>query len=153
MKTGIYSSLVITALISGSAQAALPAALKAKFDTEVIEGRIRITAPELAENGGVIPVSINQVDLPGNAQVREIAFYSDNNTTCPVASYKLGPSMLSEGLSARIKLAKTANVYALATLDDGRVLVGEKQVKVTIGGCGGGGDLPDFSGLNTCKQK
>ena len=154
MKTFIYSSLLISALLSSSAQAVLPDALKTKFNTEIIEGRITISAPNLAENGGVIPVKISSVDVPDHTQVREIAFYSGNNTTCPIASYKLSPSMLSEGLGTRIKLAKTTNIYALATLADGRILAGEKQVKVTIGGCGGAPDLPDFSStMNTCKQK
>jgi sulfur-oxidizing protein SoxY len=153
MKTLVCSSLLVSALFSGGVQAALPDALKTKLNAEVIEGRIKISAPNLAENGGVVPVKISQVDVPGDAKVREIAFYSDNNTTCPIARYTLSPRMLSEGIGTRIKLARTTNIYALATLDDGRILTGEKQVKVTIGGCGGGADLPNFSAMNTCEQK
>lgn len=153
MKTLICSSLLISALISGGVHAALPGALKSELNADVIEGRIKISAPNLAENGGVVPVKISAVDVPDGTQVREIAFYSGNNMNCPIAHYSLSPSMLSEGLGTRIKLAKTTNIYALATLDDGRVLAGEKQIKVTVGGCGGGGDLPGFSLMNTCQQK
>lgn len=141
-------------LAAGHIQAALPDAIKAKYPGEIIEGSISLKAPSLAENGSVVPLSISKVNLPANRTVKEIAFYSGNNTRCPIASYKLTPAMLSEGLGARIKLASTTDIYAVATLDDGRVLAGESKVKVTIGGCGGGGGAaPDFSQLDFCKKK
>jgi sulfur-oxidizing protein SoxY len=141
-------------LAAGHIQAALPDAIKAKYPGEIIEGSISLKVPELAENGSVVPLSIRKVTVPANRTVKEIAFYSGNNTRCPIASYKLTPAMLSEGLAARIKLASTTNIYAVATLDDGRVLAGEGKIKVTIGGCGGSnGQVPDFSQVDFCKQK
>lgn len=140
-------------LTAGNVQAGLPDAIKAKYSSEVIEGRISLKAPELAENGTVVPVSIKNVDVPGNANVKEIAFYSSNNTQCPIATYQLTPAMYSEGIGTRIKLASTTNLYAVARLDNGQVLSGERKVKVTIGGCGGPGKLPDYSQMEFCKQQ
>lgn len=141
-------------LASGHVLAGLPDALKDKYNGDILEGRITLKAPELAENGTVVPVAIKSVNVPANTNIKEIAFYSTNNTQCPIATYKLTPVMYSEGLGTRIKLAKTTDLYAIATLDDGRVISGERKVKVTIGGCGGtAGALPDFSQMNFCRQK
>ena len=113
----LLSAITIGAafIAAGNVQAGLPDAIKAKYSGEIIEGRISLKAPELAENGTVVPVAIKKVDVPDNVNVKEIAFYSANNTQCPIASYKLTPAMYSEGLGTRIKLAKTTNLYAVAT--------------------------------------
>lgn len=154
MKKPLSAIAIATALFTaGSVQAGVPDAIKAKYATDIIEGQIKLKAPELAENGTVVPVSIKQANLPENANVKEIAFYSANNTQCPIATYKLTPAMLSEGIGTRIKLAQTTNLYAIARLDNGQVISGERKVKVTIGGCGGGGKLPDYSQMEFCKKQ
>lgn len=140
-------------LLAATVQAALPAALQHDLAGEVIENRIRIEAPHLAENGAVVPIKIQHIDVPKDHYVSEIAIYSGNNTQCPIARYTLTSSMLSEGLGTRVKLARTTDIYAIARLDDGRLLTGEKQVKVTIGGCGGTNDTPDFSQMDFCKKQ
>lgn len=151
----VISVLAISAalLAAGNVQAGLPDAIKAKYNGEIQEGQITLKAPELAENGTVVPVAIKSANVPANTHIKEIAFYSANNTQCPIASYKLTPAMYSEGLGTRIKLAKTTDLYAVAQLDDGRLISGERKVKVTIGGCGGGGKLPDYSQMEFCKKQ
>jgi sulfur-oxidizing protein SoxY len=154
MKNIIRTGCLISALLAViTVQAALPPALQNDLGNKVIENRIKIEAPHLAENGAVVPIKIIHIDVPNEHYVSEIAFYSGNNTQCPIARYTLTPSMLSEGLGARVKLAKTTDIYAIAKLDDGRILTGERQVKVTVGGCGGTNDVPDFSQMDFCKKK
>jgi sulfur-oxidizing protein SoxY len=54
-----------------------------------------------------------------------------------VATFHLTPASGKAAVSSRMRLAKTQDIYALAALSDGKVLLGKRTVKVTIGGCGG----------------
>ena len=152
-KTVSLIAISTALLAAGNVQAGLPDAIKAKYSGDIIEGHLTLKAPELAENGTVVPVSIKHANVPANTSVKEIAFYSANNTQCPIATYQLTPAMYSEGIGTRIKLAKTTNLYAVAKLDNGQIISGERKVKITIGGCGGGGKLPDYSQMEFCKKQ
>lgn len=154
MKTMHQILLCITLSLSTLlAHAGLPAQLSKQLAGKNVQPGITIKAPELAENGSVVPIQISAVKLPNaSVYVTGISFYSEANTNCPIASYTLTKRMLSEGLGTRIKLAKTTRVHALATLSDGSVVTGEKQIKVTIGGCGGGGASELSAVGNYCKK-
>jgi len=98
---------------------------------------IVLNAPDIAENGAVVNISIKQISLhKENLHVREIWLF-DQFRESPIAHYKLGPYALAEGISSRYKLIRSSVVYAIALLSDGSMISGSKLIKVTIGGCGG----------------
>ncbi|WP_420860633.1 thiosulfate oxidation carrier protein SoxY [Algirhabdus cladophorae] len=99
--------------------------------SDVGEGAINLTAPEIAENGNTVPI---QVDAPGAVA---ITLFADGNPVPAVATFNFGPLSASRSASTRIRLAKTQNVVALAKMEDGTFQRASANVKVTIGGCGG----------------
>lgn len=94
-------------------------------------GDLTLNAPEIAENGNTVPVSI---DAPGAVEVR---VYALGNPTPGVATFRFGPLAGSRVASTRIRLAGTQDVQAIAKMADGSYVTAMKTVKVTIGGCGG----------------
>ena len=93
--------------------------------------KIKIKAPDIAENGAVVPVSVTT----GIDGVSSISIFADKNATPLTADFQLGPG--TEGyVSTRIKMGKTANVIAVVKAGD-KLYSASKEVKVTIGGCGG----------------
>jgi len=100
-------------------------------------GRIRIVLPELAENGNTVPLSV-AVDGPlaDGVQVQEILVVAPANPNARVIRFRF--SAMSEPEAAtRIRLAETQDVIAVARLSDGTFFQASRQIKVTIGGCGG----------------
>ncbi len=98
---------------------------------ETGEGGVTITAPEIAENGNTVPISVS---APGAASIMVLA---DGNPTPAVATFNFGPLAASHSASTRIRLAGTQNVVAVAKMQDGSFQMAKANVKVTIGGCGG----------------
>ena len=95
------------------------------------EGAVTLTAPEIAENGNTVPIS---VDAPG---ALAITLFADGNPVPNVATFKFGPLAASRSATTRIRLAGTQNVIAVAAMEDGSFQMAKAEVKVTIGGCGG----------------
>ena len=93
--------------------------------------KIKIKAPDIAENGAVVPVSIS-ADMSG---VESIALLAANNNTPLVATFNMGAGGVPD-VSTRIKMAKTGDVIAVVK-SGGKLHSARKSVKVTIGGCGG----------------
>jgi sulfur-oxidizing protein SoxY len=102
------------------------------------DGRISIILPEIAENGGVVPLKIN-VDSPMNQQdfVKSVHIFADGNPLPEVANYHLSPHNGKAEFSLRIRLAKTQKIIAVAEMNDGQVFIARREIKVTLGGCGG----------------
>lgn len=98
---------------------------------DVADGGVTLTAPEIAENGNTVPIS---VDAPGAMAVMILA---TGNPTPGVATINFGPLAASQSASTRIRLAGTQEVVAVAKLADGSFARAASTVKVTIGGCGG----------------
>ncbi len=93
--------------------------------------KIDIRAPDIAENGAVVPVTVT-TDI---ANPESISIIARQNASPMVASFVLGSS--TEGfVSTRIKLGKTSDVVAVVKAN-GKLYSTSKEVKVTIGGCGG----------------
>ncbi len=90
-----------------------------------------ISAPDIAENGAVVPVSV-MTALPG---VQQIAILVEKNPNALSANFTIPPGTEAY-VSTRVKMAQTSNVHALAKVD-GKWLVASKEIKVTLGGCGG----------------
>lgn len=109
------------------------AALKDLLGSDATEAsdKVKIKAPDIAENGAVVPVTV-ETDVTG---VKSIAIIAAGNNTPLIASFDLGESAVPF-VSTRIKMAKTADVVAVVKTADG-LLSAAKSVKVTIGGCGG----------------
>ena len=94
------------------------------------DGEIVIKVPEIAENGAVVPISVTS----HIANTESISIIVPNNPQPLAASFDL---MGGEPfVSVRIKMAKTSDVVAVVKSGD-QLYRGRKEVKVTIGGCGG----------------
>ena len=98
---------------------------------EVGDSGITLTAPEIAENGNTVPIS---VDAPGASEILVLAA---GNPLPGVATFKFGPLSGSQSAATRIRLAKSQDVIAVAKMADGSFVQASAAVKVTIGGCGG----------------
>ena len=111
----------------------VPSALSSLLGGDATESSdaIQIKAPDIAENGAVVPVTV-ETSLEG---VKSIAIIASGNATPLVASFDLGEAALPF-VSTRIKMGKTADVVAVVQTGD-KLLSNAKNVKVTIGGCGG----------------
>jgi sulfur-oxidizing protein SoxY len=94
-------------------------------------GGIDLTAPEIAENGNTVPIS---VDAPGAVAITVLAA---GNPTPGVAKFNFGVGSGSQSCTTRIRLAGTQDVIAVAEMADGSFSAAHQTVKVTIGGCGG----------------
>ena len=93
--------------------------------------KIKIKAPDIAENGAVVPISVS-TDM-GN--VESITIVAEKNQTPLTASFALGAAAIPD-ISTRIKMGKTSSVIAIVK-SGGKLYSTGKEVKVTIGGCGG----------------
>ncbi len=148
--------LMSSILVLNQAQAVLPEALAQKYaSADIKENQIALFVPEIAEEGKVVPIRIRSITLPNkDTYVTEVSFYSENNTNCPLSRFELTPNMLSEGLRTNVKLPSSTNIHVIAKLSNGDVISGSKEVKVTIGGCGGGSLMPSDSSVgNYCLKK
>lgn len=92
---------------------------------------IVMTAPEIAENGAVVPIAAAS-KLPGT---ESITFLIAKNPTALAASFDI-PSGTEPAVSTRVKLAQTTDVHVLVKAQ-GKFYMTKKEIKVTIGGCGG----------------
>ena len=104
---------------------------------EPVKGKVKLELPEIAENGNTVPMTVG-VDAPMTKEsfVEEVMIVADGNPNPGVISFHFTPSSVPEA-NTRIRLAETQNVIAVARMNDGSVFSDVKQVKVTIGGCGG----------------
>lgn len=109
------------------------AALQSLLDTASTKesDKITVKAPDIAENGAVVPVSV-MADLEG---VESISILAAGNQS-PLTSEFLPGARAKPDVSTRIKMGKTADVIAVVKAN-GEVYSAKKEVKVTIGGCGG----------------
>ncbi len=105
-------------------------AIKEIFGTNATsEGKVKLKAPDIAENGAVIPITVSA------KSGSKVAILQDANPETLVAVFTVPKGGIID-YSVRIKMAKTGNVYAIVE-DGGKLYKASKQVKVTIGGCGG----------------
>lgn len=94
---------------------------------------VTLDAPDLAENGAVVPVTI-AARLPG---VQRLLLLVEKNPNLLAAIFELRDNaVVAPRIATRLKLAQSSKVIAVAMLADGRVLHAHKDVAVTLGGCG-----------------
>jgi len=113
---------------SDNATAAMQDALGMSDYTE--SGDIKIKAPEIAENGAVVPIQVSS----SISDIESISIIASNNPTPFVASFNLHGS--EPFVSTRIKMGKTSDIVAVVKAG-GKLHAAKQEVKVTIGGCGG----------------
>ena len=102
------------------------------------EGKVKLDLPEIAENGNTVPMTVT-VDSPMTEQshVTEVLVLADGNPNAGVATFHFSPASGVAEANTRIRLAASQNIIAVAKMNDGAFHMVSKQVKVTIGGCGG----------------
>jgi sulfur-oxidizing protein SoxY len=93
---------------------------------------VTLTAPDIAENGAVVPIGVAS-SLPG---VKRMMVLVEKNPNVLSAAFDTTDSV-EANFSTRVKMGQSSNVFAVAMMNDGKVLFSRKEVKVTLGGCGG----------------
>ena len=93
---------------------------------------VTVTGPDIAENGAVVPVGAATA-LPG---VKRMLLLVEKNPSVLTALFDVTDAV-DTNFSTRVKMGQSSNVYAVAMMNDGKVLFAQKEVKVTLGGCGG----------------
>ena len=111
----------------------LPDVLKALGAGAPAESKdVTITAPDIAENGAVVPLAASTT-LAG---VKQLLVLVEKNPSALIAVFNLSDSV-EANISTRAKMGQSSDVYAVAVMADGKALFAKKEVKVTLGGCGG----------------
>ena len=119
---------------------------KAAFETHALDETVKalgggapaqskdiafVSTPDIAENGAVVPVGITS-SIP---KTESIAILVEKNPNMLTAVFDI-PAGTDPAISTRIKMGQSSNVYALVKAD-GKFYVASKEIKVTLGGCGG----------------
>jgi sulfur-oxidizing protein SoxY len=107
--------------------------MKALGGTAPAESKdVTVTGPDIAENGAVVPVGAASA-LPG---VKRLLILIEKNPSMLAADFAVTDAVEPSFLT-RVKMNQSSNVIAVAMMGDGKVLFAQKEVKVTLGGCGG----------------
>ena len=132
------AGLLPTAAQAAWSQAAFDArtladATKALGGSAPIESKdVTVTGPDIAENGAVVPIGVSTA-LPG---VKRMLVLVEKNPSVMSAMFEVSDAV-DANFSTRVKMGQSSNVMAVAMMADGKVLFAQKEVKVTLGGCGG----------------
>ncbi len=139
------------ALAAGAAGAvalgARPAAAKNDADEAIkkftggktpVEGKVKLDLPEIAENGNTVPMTVTiESPMTEASHVTDVLVVANENPRSGVVTFHFSPASGVAEANTRIRLAATQDVTAVAKMNDGSFYFATKQVKVTIGGCGG----------------
>ena len=139
--SALAGAALLSGLLSGRAQATPEQAkelLQSLAKGDAKPGKVQIKAPEIAENGNAVPVTIT-VDSPMTEAnyVKAVHVVADGNPNPGVASISLTPACGKAEVQFRLRLARTQKIIAVAEMNDGTLWTAQHEVKVTIGGCGG----------------
>ncbi|MDN3543246.1 thiosulfate oxidation carrier protein SoxY [Kinneretia asaccharophila] len=93
---------------------------------------VTLTGPDIAENGAVVPLGV----ASAAAGVKRLLLLVEKNPNVLAAAFEVSDAV-EPSMSTRVKMGQTSNVYAVAITADNKVLFAQKEVKVTLGGCGG----------------
>ncbi len=99
---------------------------------------IKLDLPLIAENGAVVPISVNvESPMTATSYVKHIYVVADKNRIPVVTRVTLAPEAGRAFMGANIRLGETGDVRAIVEQSDGTLLQVKREVKVTVGGCGG----------------
>jgi len=102
------------------------------------DAKVTLKAPEIAENGMAVPLTVSvDSEMSDKSYVKALYIAADGNPNPPVAIYEFTPLAGKAEVSLRVKLSQTQNFIAVAEMNDGTLYRASREVKVTIGGCGG----------------
>jgi len=119
---------------------------KAAFETHSVDDTVKamggsapaqskdiafVSTPDIAENGAVVPIGVTS-SIP---KTESIAILVEKNPNVLAASFDI-PAGTDPAITTRVKMGQSSNVYALVKAD-GKYYVASKEIKVTLGGCGG----------------
>ncbi|HEX6722680.1 MAG TPA: thiosulfate oxidation carrier protein SoxY [Burkholderiaceae bacterium] len=135
--------LAAAGLLPATARAAWPQAafeaknladaVKALGGSAPVESKdVTLTGPDIAENGAVVPVGC-ACNLAG---VKRLALLVEKNPNALAAVFDVSDAV-EPNVATRVKMGQSSNVFAVAMMGDGKVLFAQKEIKVTLGGCGG----------------
>lgn len=102
------------------------------------DGKVTLKAPEIAENGNAVPLTVS-VDSPmtDKSYVKAIYIAADGNPNPGVSVFEFTPMSGKAEISLRVRLQQTQKLVAVAEMNDGALFTASREIKVTIGGCGG----------------
>ncbi len=145
----LQRSAVVASLMGGLGL--LPAAAQAAWNVAAFEAKsmpdlvkalgvsmpveskdVTITGPDIAENGAVVPVACS-TNLPG---VKRMLILVEKNPNLMSAMFDITDA-IEPNISTRVKMGQSSQVMAVAVMGDGKLLFAQKEIKVTLGGCGG----------------
>jgi sulfur-oxidizing protein SoxY len=102
------------------------------------EGKVTLKAPEIAENGNAVPLTVSvESEMNEKSYVKALYVAADGNPNPGVAIYEFTPMSGKAEVQMRIRLAQSQKLVAVAEMNDGTLYTASREVKVTIGGCGG----------------
>jgi len=132
--TGLFPQYAMAAYNKPAFEAkTLAEVLKALGAGAPVESKdVTIGGPDIAENGAVVPLTASTT-LPG---VKQILILVEKNPAALVALFNVTDSV-EASFATRTKMGQSSDVYAVAVTADGKALYAKKEVKVTLGGCGG----------------
>jgi sulfur-oxidizing protein SoxY len=111
----------------------MPELMKALGAAAPVESKdVTISGPDIAENGAVVPIGASTA-LPG---VKRMLLLVEKNPSMLSAMFDVTDAV-DANFSTRVKMGQSSNVFAVALMADGKVLYAVKEIKVTLGGCGG----------------
>ena len=125
-QTGAFNSAAFAAKNLAEVMKVLGAAAPAESKD------VTITGPDIAENGSVVPVGASSA-LPG---VKRLLLLVEKNPAPLIAIFDISDA-IDANIATRVKMGQSSNVFAVAMMNDGKVLFAQKEIKVTLGGCGG----------------
>jgi sulfur-oxidizing protein SoxY len=102
------------------------------------DGKVSLKAPEIAENGNAVPLTVSvDSEMSDQTYVKAIYIAADGNPNPGVAVYEFTPLSGKAEVSLRVRLQQTQKIVAVAEMNDGSLYTASREIKVTIGGCGG----------------
>jgi len=107
-------------------------------DAKPVEGQIKLELPEVAENGNTVPFTAT-VDSPMTAMdyCKSLFLFATANPVATIATFHFTPLSGRAMVASRIRLAQSQDIVVLAQHASGRFVMQRREVRVTIGGCGG----------------
>ena len=102
------------------------------------EAKVTLKAPEIAENGNAVPVTVSvESEMTDKSYVKAVYIAADGNPNPGVATYEFTPLSGKAEIQLRVRLAQTQKLVVVAEMNDGALYTASREIKVTIGGCGG----------------
>ena len=99
---------------------------------------ITLDMPLIAENGAVVPITVEvRSPMTPGIYVKNIYIISDKNRRPMNARFSLSPEMGAATIGTNLRLGETTDVRVVVEKNDGTLLMAKREVKVTVGGCGG----------------